>query len=78
MIHTSPPPNFVNSRTLSRPPLQRIPIIPLQYNLSSTNTHTTQHSISSSQHNTQTTTSSNSIQYQKIPAPSTASIRTNP
>ena len=76
MIHTNPPPNNVNSRTLSRPPLQTIPTNPLQYNLSSTNTHTTQHSISSLQHNTQTTTSSNSTQCQNIPAPSTSSIRT--
>ena len=37
MIHTNPPPNIVNSRTLSRPPLQTIPNNPSQYNLSSTN-----------------------------------------
>ena len=44
MIHTNPPPNIVNSRTLSIPPLQTIPTNPLQYNLSSTITHKTQHS----------------------------------
>ena len=78
MIHTNPLPNIVNSSTLSRPPLQTIPTNPLEYNLSSTNTHTTQHSISSLEHNTQTTTSSNAIQYKNIPIPSTSSNRTNP
>ena len=76
MIHTNPPPDIINSRTLSRPPLQTIPTNTLQYNLSSTNTHTTQHSISSLQHNSQPTTSSIYIQHQNIPAPSTSSIRT--
>ena len=28
MIHSNPPPNIVNSRTLSRPPLQTIPTNP--------------------------------------------------
>ena len=41
MIHTNTPPIIVNSRTLYRPPLQTIPTNPLQYNLSSTNTHNT-------------------------------------
>ena len=71
MIHTNPPPFIVNSRTLSRPPLQTIPTNPLTYNLSSTNTHKTQHSIYSSEHNTQTATLRNSIQHQNIPVPST-------
>ena len=78
MIRTNPPPNIANSRTLSRPQLQTIPTNPSQYNLSSTNTHTTLLSISSIQHNSQTTTSSNSIQHQNIPAPLTSSVRTNP
>ena len=78
MIHTNIPPNIVNSRMLSRPPLQTIPTNSLQYNLSSTNIHTTQHSITSLEHNSQTTTSSNSKQYQNIPVPSTSSVRTNP
>ena len=56
MIHTNPPPNIVNSRTLSRPPLQAIPTNPLQYNLSRTNTLNTHYSLYSSEHNTQTTT----------------------
>ena len=30
MIHTNPPPNILNSRTLSRPPLQTIPTNPIQ------------------------------------------------
>ena len=47
MIHTNPPPNIVNSRTLCRPPLQTILNNPLQYNLSSTNTHNAQNSIHS-------------------------------
>ena len=66
MIHANPPPNIVESRTFSRPPLQTIPTNPLQYNLSSTNTHSTQHSIYSLEYNIQTATSSNSIQYQNI------------
>ena len=78
MIHTIPPPNIVNSKTLFRQPLQTIPTNLLHYNLSTTNTYTTQHSISSLQHNFQTTTSSNSIQHQNTPAPSTSSIRTIP
>ena len=48
------------------------------YFLSSTITHNTQHSIYSLEHNTHTTTSSNSLQHQSIPVPSTFSIRTNP
>ena len=78
MIHKNLPPNIVNSRTLSRPPLQTIPTNLLQYKESSTNTHDTQHSIYSLEHNTQTATSSNSIPHQNIPVPSTSSIRTNP
>ena len=78
MIHTNPPLNNVNSRMLSGPPLQTNPTIPLQYNLSSTNTYTSPHPISSLQHNSKTTTLSNSTQHQNIPAPSTSSIRTNP
>ena len=61
MIHTSP--NIVTSRTPSRPPIQTIPTNQLQYNLSSTNTpntHNTQHSIFSLQHDTQTVTSNKS------------------
>ena len=57
IIHTSPPHNIVTSRTLSRPPIQKIPTNPLQYNLSSTNIHKPQHSIYSPEHNTQTVTS---------------------
>ena len=78
MIHTNPHPKFVNSRTPSRPPLQTIPTNPLQYNLSSTNTNKTHNSIHSLEQYTQTTTSSNYIQYQNIPVPSTSSFRTNP
>ena len=78
MMHTNPPPDIVNSRTLSRPPLQTIPTNPLQYNLSSTNTHNTQHSILSLEHKTQTVTSNTSKQHQNVPVPSTSSIRTNP
>ena len=74
LIHTNLPPNIVNSR----PALQTIPTNPLQYNLSSTNTHTTQHFKFFLQHNTQTTTSSSSIQYQNIAVPSTSSIITKP
>ena len=77
MIHTNPHPNIVNSRTLSRPPLQTIPTNPLQYYLSSTKRHTIQLSISSLEHNTQTTTSNNSIQHQNIPVPPTSAIGTN-
>ena len=51
MIHTNPPPKTVNSRTLSRPPLQTFPTNPLQNNLSSTITHNTQHNIYSLEHN---------------------------
>ena len=78
MIHTNPPPIFINCGTLSRPPLQTISTNPLQYISSSTNIHNTQHSIYSLEHNTQTVTSTNSIQHQNIPVPSTSSIRTNP
>ena len=74
MIHTNRPLNIVNSRTISRPPLQTIPTNPLQYNLSSTNTHNTQHSIRSLEHKTQT--SNNSIQYHNVPVPTTSSITT--
>ena len=78
MIHTNPPSNIVNSRTLSRPPLQTISTNPLRNNLFTTNTHMTQHSIKSLEHNTQTVTSNNSLQHQNFPVPSTSSIRTNP
>ena len=78
MIHTNPPPNIVKSRTLSRLPLQTIPTDRLQYDLSSTNTHNTQNSINSLEHDTQTVTSNNFIQHHKVPVPSTSSIRTNP
>ena len=77
MIHTSPPPNIVNSRTLSRSPLQTIPTNPLQYNSSSTNTHTTQHSIQFLELVTQTVISNNFIQHHNVPVPPT-SIKTNP
>ena len=78
MIHTNPPPNIVKSRTLSRLPLQTIPTDRLQYDLSSTNTHNTQNSINSLEHDTQTVTSNNFIQHHNVPVPSTSSIRTNP
>ena len=78
MIHTNPLPNIVTSRTLSRPPLQTIPNNPLQYNLSSTNTHNTQHSIHSLERNAQMNTSKNSVQHHNVPIPSSFSIRTNP
>ena len=77
-IHTNPPPNLVNSRTLSRHPLQTIPTNPLEYNLSSTNTHNTQHSIHSLDHNAQLITSNNSIQHHNVPVSSSSSIKTNP
>ena len=77
MIQTNPTPD-VNSRTLSRPPLQTIPTKLLQYNLSSTNTHNTKHSILSVEHNTQTTTSNNSIQHHNALVPSSSYIQTNP
>ena len=60
MIHTNPTHDIVNSRTLSRPPLQTIPTKVLHYYLSRTNTHNTKHSILSLEHNTQTVTSNNS------------------
>ena len=78
MIHTNPFLNIVTSRTLSIPPLQTILNNPLQYNLSSTNTHNTQHSIHSLEHYTQINTSNNSVQHQNVPIPSSSSIRTNP
>ena len=81
MIHTNPPPNIVSSRTLSRPPLQTIPTNPLQYTLSSTNTHNTQHSVYSLEHNTQTVFSNNAFSqalHHNVPVPSTSSIRTKP
>ena len=59
MMHTNPPPSIVTSRTLSRPPLQIILNNPLQYNLSSTNTHNTQHTIHSLEQNAQIKTSNN-------------------
>ena len=75
MIHPNPPPNNDNSRTLPSPPLQTIPTNPLQNNLSSTNTHNTQHSIEPLEH--KTVTSKNSIQHQIVPVQPTSSIRTN-
>ena len=78
MILTNPSPNTVTSRTLSRPPLQTIPNNPLQYNLSSTNTHNTQHSIHSLEHNAQINPSKTSVQHHNVPIPSSSSIRTNP
>ena len=78
MIHTNPPPNFGLSGTLSRHSIQTSPTNPLQYNLSSTNTHRTQHSIYSLEHNSQTVTSNISAQQNKIPVPSSSSFRTNP
>ena len=78
MIHTNPPPNFVTSRTLSRPPLQTIPNNPLQYILSSTNTHNTQHSIHSLEQNAQINPSNTSVQHHHVPIPSSFSVRTNP
>ena len=77
MIHTNPPHNIVNSRTHSSPQLQTLPTNPLQSKLSSTNTHNTQHSILSLEHNTQTVTSNNPTQHH-VPVPPTSSIRTNP
>ena len=74
MILSKPPPNIVISRTLSRPPLQTIPTKPLQYTLSSTNTHNTTHSIHSLEHNTQTVTSNNSIHHHIAPVPSNSFI----
>ena len=61
MIHTNPSPNIVTSRTLSRPPLQTVPNNPLQYNLCSTNTHNTQHSIHSLEQNAQINPSNTSV-----------------
>ena len=63
MIHTNPPPNIVNSRKLSRPLLQIIPNNPLHYNLSSLNTHKTEHSIHSLEQNAQINTSNNPVQH---------------
>ena len=77
MIHTYPP-TIVTSRTLSRPPLQIIPNNPIQYNLSSTNTHNTQYSIHSLEQNARINTSNNFIQHHNVPIPSSSSIRTNP
>ena len=78
MTHTNPHSNFVNSKTLSRPSLQTIPTNPLQYNLSSTNTQNTQHSIHSREQNAQIINSNNSVQHHNVPIPSSSSIRTNP
>ena len=78
MIHTNPSPNTVTSRTLSIPPLQTIPNNPLQYNLSSTNTQNTQHSIRSLEQNAQINPSNTSVQHCNVPMPSSSSIRTNP
>ena len=75
MIHTNPPPNIVISRTLSRPSLQTIPNNPLQYKLSRTNTHNTQHSIHSLEQNAQIITSNNSDQHHNVPIPSSSPIR---
>ena len=75
MIHTNPPPNIVIFRTLSRPPLQTIPTNPLQYNVSSTNTHNTQHSICSLEQNTKSVFSNNSVQHHNVPVPSTELLK---
>ena len=74
MILTNHAPKVV----LSRPPIQTFPTNPLQYNLSSTNTHNTQLSIDSLEHNTQTVTSNNSVQHHNVSVLSSSSIRTNP
>ena len=60
------------------PPLQVIPNNPSQYNLSSTNTHNTQHSIRSLEQNSHISTSNNYVQHHNVPIPSSYSIRTNP
>ena len=78
MILTNLPPNIVTSKTLSRPPIQIIPNNPLQYTLSSTNTHTTQNSIQSLENNTQTIASNNYVQHHNVSVLSRSSIRTNP
>ena len=78
IIHTNPPSNIVTSRTLCTPPIQTIPYNPLQYNLSSTNTHNKQHTICSPEHITQTVTSYNSVQHHNVSVPSSSSIKTNP
>ena len=78
IIHTNPPSNIVTSRTLCTPPIQTIPYNPLQYNLSSTNTHNKQHTICSREHITQTVTSYNSVQHHNVSVPSSSSIKTNP
>ena len=77
IIHTSPPHNIVTSRTLSRPPIQKIPTNPLQYNLSNTDIHKPQHSIYSPEHNTQTVTSNSSVQHHNVSVLSSSSIKLN-
>ena len=63
MIPTNPSPNIVTSRTLSRPPLERIPNNPLQCNLSSTNIHNTQRPLHTLEPNAQIISSNNSVQH---------------
>ena len=53
MIHTNPSPNIVTSRKFSRPLLQTFPNNRFYYNLSSVNTHITQHSLYSLEQNAQ-------------------------
>ena len=74
MIHTNPPPNIVTSR----PPIPTIPTNPLQYNLSSTNMHTSKNYGSSLGHHTPAVTSNNTIQHNNVSVPPSSSIRTNP
>ena len=76
--HTNLLPTIVTSRTLSRPPLQTIPIYPLQYNLNSTNTHCTQNSVNFLIHKTQTIKSTSNIQNEHVTVPQGSSTKTNP
>ena len=89
-IHSNPPFNLTTSRQLSRPPLQHIFANPLSYNLTSTNSNTTQPSSTNNNNinrpnylntflpsQTSTISTLQSSQFQ-IPNLPTTNIRTNP
>ena len=78
MLHTNPPLTFVTSSTHFRPPLPTFPTNPLQYILSNTNIHITQHSVYPLVHNPQAVTSNTTKQNNNVAIPADSSIRTNP
>ena len=64
--------------TRSRPTIPTIPTNPFQYNLSSTNIHTTQHSVYLIVHKTEAVTSNTTVQNNNVAVPSGSSNGTNP